>query len=310
MRDPRLSIPYYQLRSSLYNRMRSFGVRRRYFLLGPLLDQLTEQRLFNTLPESAQKEIVDTRGTARGPDRVEPIPLFLHIPKCAGSAIGKMFDEKVGPWGWYKTIERPIDGYRDPKFAYGANNPKIKMIQGHFDIRFLDVMRRPYKAFTFLRNPVQRVVSHYYFIREAKENNYLSGGRLSLGDVFATEHATEYENFQVRSLCGKPAGKLTDADLAQAITAVETRFAFVGRVETLNQDAPALAELFNLRNSVLEHVNVTRSRPFLSAISKADLAKIEKNNEFDWALYDHVASGALDCRVRVDTRRTRATRAF
>lgn len=173
----------------------------------------------------------------------------IHIPKTAGTSFRKALEERYG--------DRLA-------FYYGRNDPKtdpslagvtrrdlasrlplleargVEVLHGHY--RFKDVRSAvtapDRQLWTWLRDPVERVASHYYFYRErpvtASLGDDVRTGGLSL-ERFAEAH--KMRNMQTRYLMG--------ADI--------TQFAFVGLTERFElglamlfgDDAPRLPMRYN-----------------------------------------------------------------
>lgn len=97
--------------------------------------------------------------------------------------------------------------------------PELRSIAGHGVVPHSDlhVADKSLRYFTFMRDPVQRCVSHYQFSSPKKRSF----------PAFE-EWIKDYSNFQTRILCGTENAKL-------AIEILEERIEFVGLVERFNE---------------------------------------------------------------------------
>ena len=141
---------------------------------------------------------------------------FLHIPKTAGSSLVSALKER------YKKVLSyyPPDGIR-----YRFHPDDAELLIGHFAYGFEKAIfiDRPNFLFTFLRDPIDRFVSQFYYDLTYFKNR---GEPINLpaesAKHFVEEHIKNkkiiyFDNCLVRYLSGRwnyvPLGKLTSADL-------------------------------------------------------------------------------------------------
>ncbi|KZC98670.1 hypothetical protein TH47_14610 [Thalassospira sp. MCCC 1A02803] len=270
------------------------GIRRRYVFFGPCLDKRITQRLFKSLCIDNQRMLVSNAKKKDKYSQSLPVPVFMHIPKTAGSSIGELLENKVSRTDFYTTIERPEDGYDNERFKLAVNNPDIKIIQGHFDSRLLEIIERPYFAFTFLRDPVDHVVSFYYYIKNHPKHSQFSliqERDMNLSEIYRTTPPPLLDNLQVRYLCGKPSTKLSEEDLEQAKTNLRSKFELVGTLDNLDAAIVRLSRLLNLsKQATIQHINVGKHRPHFEEVPKATRDAIEEHNSFSRELYEYAKS--------------------
>jgi hypothetical protein len=89
---------------------------------------------------------------------------FLHIPKTAGIALNARLRHQFGENAMYPfPADRllpgtPIEvGYLKERFD--AHRSQIRVVTGHFPLCVTDVLGVPFRTFTVLRNPVERILS-------------------------------------------------------------------------------------------------------------------------------------------------------
>jgi hypothetical protein len=178
--------------------------------------------------------------------------IFLHIPKCAGNSLIDLLQSHI-PRG------RILKGHLLHADAPGINKPfdYYRLIVGHNT--YYDMSRLPVNPLyiTMLRNPVDRIVSLYYFWRSHRdayiEQHNLIGPRmakqLSLEDFIecdAPEAALNIRNAQAgqfhNGLRGSPG--LSDEELFETARQRLDECAFVGISEEFDPSIDLLCDLF------------------------------------------------------------------
>jgi hypothetical protein len=108
--------------------------------------------------------------------------VFLHIPKTAGQSVHQFLKRIVGP--------QAVAPARVNDQLYGLSISELRryrLISGHLDWALLDCVGEPKFVFTILRDPVERILSFYFFLRA--EARKLSGEALHLPENQGKEAA-------------------------------------------------------------------------------------------------------------------------
>jgi hypothetical protein len=97
--------------------------------------------------------------------------LFLHMPKCAGTSIKRILEtlksEKI--FFDYESFFKIPKSKRSEKILNSFNNPtrinENEIVFGHFfPIKYIgDKIPINFKLVTILRDPIERLISHYYY---------------------------------------------------------------------------------------------------------------------------------------------------
>ena len=134
--------------------------------------------------------------------------LFIHIPKTAGGSfltiLGNLFGERR-----VVRLERMEEMEKSQIDRLLARDlKKFDCLMGHFPIHVFTEYRSVFRAFTMLRDPVERVLSHFRFYKSRPRGEMT---RLELREDFTLEDFLESQfpenyaqtrNLMCRMLCG------------------------------------------------------------------------------------------------------------
>lgn len=209
------------------------------------------------------------------------IQLFsVHIPKTAGTSFRHLLKEVYGAEG-VARIDLPLGGRRlriNEQDAEPQELPKeVSVLHGHYNPAELNVLfpRSADQALiTWLRDPVDRVISNYFYLRErlaeeldeaGKQLNILSKMQRSLLE-YARDEINR--NRQHKFLAGVPL----------------TEFDFVGIQEYYDEEVKAMAKAFQWppRVEAPKH-NRTGNKRAVSASEREEIAAL---NALDVKLYE------------------------
>jgi hypothetical protein len=220
---------------------------------------------------------------------------FLHIPKCAGTTLTEEIIKKR-----FKSHERIIFYEHSTgvlidqlKGMAEKEQKKVRCIAGHFAFGIHKYYSaRPATYITLLRDPIQRVISHYYFVLR-NENHYLhktvKEKNYTLKEYIENKLTIELNNGQTRILAGigwgAEFGKCPASMLEQAKENLETHFTAVGVSEKFNEFLQLLNHKLGWEIPKYERQNVSENRLKLEEIDPETLAVVEKYNRLDMELY-------------------------
>jgi len=227
----------------------------------------------------------------------QPLLVFVHIPKTAGTtlrtvlsmnepgarsrALGNVFK---GGGGISKT---PIVRLRDGK---GPDLTNVRLVRGHVPLGIREYLPqdRELRCFTFLREPVDRTLSHYFAIREAGRVYGLPPltADATLDDAF--EGGYLHDNLQTRMLSGQPEpfGQVDGEMFKQAKHNLRAGLACFGLTERFDESLVLAKQRLGL-NTILHDSNsrVNTTRPRGDEVP-ADLRRAaERSNRYDIRLY-------------------------
>ena len=140
---------------------------------------------------------------------------FLHIPKTAGTSIRTWLMDLYSEKDWL-----PCHFLEDIEQIPSQEIRKYHFFSGHLGINWYDNLPNPPHTFTWLRNPLAREISQYYYIKKNinillnlshspfKPNYVNAVNNLSMLELYQSpNYLGFYDNLQVRFLAGIFPGK-------------------------------------------------------------------------------------------------------
>ena len=222
--------------------------------------------------------------------------IFLHIHKTAGTTLHRVIERQYRPEQIWTLDEQ--NGFDDLVSLTEAQRARIRMLRGHMEFGLHEFMPATTTYFTLLRQPIERVISFYYFIRR-NPNHYhfepIVNQDLSLGDFLATRQNKMMDNGQTRVLAGArnndyPIGACTPDLLALAKQHLRDHFSVVGLMERFDETLLLLKQAYGWRNVRYVRQNVTTSRPLQADLPPSTLDLVAEYNQLDLELYDYAAA--------------------
>ena len=231
----------------------------------------------------------------------QPIIAFVHIPKTAGGALTTMFVNAYSRTGVYDTGNY-VSG---PEKALGKITRKSgsweswqrrggRIAIGHTPYGLLGPnLPADTRYVTLLREPVDRVLSHYYrHIHREGLSDVERGPRQreragSLEEALVEMRLPALCNLSTRLLCSHPTLETLPPSALDEAKENLRSFAFVGIQERFEESVVLLQRMLGLGPVpyVDKHVSRPGQRPSVDEISDEDRALVLEHNQFDAELY-------------------------
>lgn len=229
--------------------------------------------------------------------------IFLHIPKTAGSTFHSILKKKYKD----RHVQNVFGArYSTPNIADFIKRPlsektHIKMLKGHMPFGLHEYLPGPAKYIAILRDPVERVISLYYYIIKNPQNpmhEAVAINRMSLADFTASGVAIGTNNGQCRFINGDiddyEFNRCDESLYANTIKHIDEHFLWLGLTERFDESTLLLTDLLGWKEApVYFRGNASRIRKKTSQIEPQVIEGIERYNTFDRRLYDY-ANQRLD----------------
>jgi hypothetical protein len=226
--------------------------------------------------------------------RGAPAPrlIFLHLPKTAGSTLRRIIEKYYGRRTVF-TIGEPTAADIDRLMSLPRNElDKIRAIVGHLPFGLHALLPWPSAYVTLLREPVDRIVSHYYYAARTPDSPLFpqvdATGRSLRRYVEEAPASAWFNNGQTRLLGSADPYQAAVADRAtlERAKARLADFAVVGLAERFDESLARIASHFCWPSvRTYQREKVSGDRVPLSAIPAADRDLIAARNALDAELY-------------------------
>jgi hypothetical protein len=224
------------------------------------------------------------------PNQAEAL-IFLHIPKTGGSTLYKILERHFSP---AETVTLDSPGVARFKTLPAVERGRYRLIQGHMHFGLHRFIPRTSTYITFLRRPVERALSFYYYARSTPDHYLyplLTTGRLDLKTLLGRELTSELCNFQTRALAGDewedPQRIVTRDALERAQANLRSHFRIVGLQEEFDASLLLLSRAFGWRLPFYVKENVTKEKPPNASMDVETRKLVEDTNSLDVELYEY-----------------------
>jgi hypothetical protein len=147
---------------------------------------------------------------------------------------------------------------------------------------------------TMLRDPIDRVISFYYFIQQTRQHylyTYSEFEGMDLKELVESGLTKMVDNGQTRLISGlwleAGFGECDRAMLEQAKRNLRTHFSVVGLTEKFDASLVLLKRTFGWGNTLYQKHNVTHERPQRKKLPAETIEALRKTNLLDLELYDY-----------------------
>lgn len=204
--------------------------------------------------------------------------VYIHIPKTGGSSILQLFHKNFDEaeiCAVKRNLFKENPSAAPSSLLLNAVSPRTRVLHGHFtyeEVAPLLALHPNAKVITFLRNPVDRVVSNYSYFKT----------RILEGKVPAHQLARESET--LKEYASLPASQNRMSRFLKGISP-ENLF-FTGFLENFEDDLERLFGLLGLQIEVIPFINENKeSRSKKQSLTMEEYKYLEKLNADDMELY-------------------------
>ncbi len=218
-----------------------------------------------------------------------PSVVFLHVPKTGGMSFGpivlRQFPRRA-------ALNLDAADVATCEVRWRAlpqdRRARIRCIHGHLPFGVHTLLPEPGVYLTLLREPVDRVVSTYYYALRRPEigaHRELVERGVSLHDYVTGELSADVHEAQTRAVAGVGPGPLGAEQLDRAVRNLAERFAVVGLCERFDETALLCRRVLGWQRVGYVERNRNRRRARLADVPARTIAAIRRRNPLDLELY-------------------------
>lgn len=215
--------------------------------------------------------------------------IFLHLPKTAGTTLNRLIeceyrisemysvDPVLFEWSYARLRNLPQGRLR-----------KTRIFKGHMLFGLHEVLPQPATYITVLRNPVERVLSAFYFMRGYKLHPLYWKLRRNKWTLEEYVERSTRDNVQCKIIANAHYHlPCTQEIMDRALNHLDHYFSVIGLSERFEESLALMKLRFGWQLKSYSAFNVTRSRPKRQDLPQATLDLIAEKNRFDVVLYKH-----------------------
>lgn len=225
------------------------------------------------------------------------LPLvFLHMYKAGGTSFRRYIRAQY-PDAKVKEVEGAIADLERWRQSDVSSRHEIDILMGHQYFGNHSFMRPGARYLTVLREPIDRVISFYYYVLRMPDHylyNHGFASGMSLKEMYENTACIELDNLQVRMLNEQPQTPLPFGSITREMldTARQNlRFisenGHVGVIELTDQLTEVLAADYGWDPSKITRSNATQGRPTAESFDSETLEIVRANNELDAELHEY-----------------------
>ena len=227
--------------------------------------------------------------------------IHLHIPKTGGTTLRDIIQRQYQS---EKILMIPkLDESEDIlKEVSTSQINQLKLIQGHLKYGIHNHFHRRAKYFAIIRDPINRVLSTYYYVLSQKNNPQnlsTSNNQMTIYDYVQSGVNPFLINGQTQLISGKtvnidnPIIKSEEL-FSLAKENIANDFLFLGITEMFDETILILKNMLGWHMPYYSIANRTKNKPNYDAVDPTVISFLKEHNQLDIKLYNFTKTSLLN----------------
>ena len=227
--------------------------------------------------------------------------IHLHIPKTGGTTLRDIIQRQ------YRSekilmIPKLEESENILKEVSTSQINQLKLIQGHLKYGIHNHFHRRAKYFAIIRDPINRVLSTYYYVLSQKNNPQnlsTSNNQMTIYDYVLSGINPFLINGQTQLISGKTGdidNPIIESEelFSLAKENIENDFLFLGITEMFDETILILKNMLGWHMPYYSIANRTKKKPNYDAVNPTIISFIKEHNQLDIKLYNITKTSLLN----------------
>ena len=227
--------------------------------------------------------------------------IHLHIPKTGGTTLRDIIQRQ------YRSekilmIPKLEESENILKEVSTSQINQLKLIQGHLKYGIHNHFYRRAKYFAIIRDPINRVLSTYYYVLSQKNNPQnlsTSNNQMTIYDFVQSGVNPFLINGQTQLISGKTSNidnSIIESEelFSLAKENIANDFLFLGITEMFDETILILKNMLGWHMPYYSIANRTKKKPNYDAVNPTIISFIKEHNQLDIKLYNITKTSLLN----------------
>jgi len=211
------------------------------------------------------------------------VVIFVHVPRTAGTTLARILTRQYPASG----VLRLYESWFGEELAGlpTADIDRLRAVLSHFYFGAHIFVPRQCAYITLLRDPIERVISHYYYVRQSAAHEFHESARKLNLREFLEYCSDDDQTRQMAGKCGVPHLRTDPDEMLETAKRNLSDFAAVGITEDFDRSVILMKRVLGWNYPFYTSQNITQDRPRKEELPQESLDAAREHNQLDLELY-------------------------